>query len=95
MLLGLLITTRRYKEHIVAILREARKEGHDLRVFMMDEGCLLLREEDFLQALQGLDVAVCDLNRRALGIEPPQGVRLGSQYDNARMAHECERLLVF
>jgi hypothetical protein len=95
--LGILVTKHENLEHIAGIVRAARKAGHPVRMFLNDEGVRFSRDSGFLELLAlGVDVAVCDHFRELLGIEGKSpGVTYGSQYDNAVMQHECERVLVF
>jgi sulfur relay (sulfurtransferase) complex TusBCD TusD component (DsrE family) len=96
--LGILVTKHENLGHIAGIVRAARKAGHRVRVFLNDEGVRFSRDPGFLEllALGGVEVAVCDHFREKLGIEEKAaGVTFGSQYDNAVMLHECERVLVF
>lgn len=97
--LGILINTNKYKEALIGITKAAIKKGHKVILFFMDEGCLLLRDEEIL-SLRNLDyvsISVCDLNRRKVGIKDEEileGICCGSQYDNAVMNKEADKVIV-
>lgn len=96
--LGILVTKHKDLGHISGVVRAARRAGHPVRVFLNDEGVRFSRDPGFLELLSlgGVEVAVCDHFREKLGIEDKaEGITYGSQYDNAVMMHECERVLVF
>jgi hypothetical protein len=96
--LGILITKHENLGHISGIIKAANRAGHPVRVFLNDEGVRFSRDPGFLEllALDGVEAAVCDHFRERLGIEQKtEGITYGSQYDNAVMMHESERVLVF
>jgi hypothetical protein len=95
--LGILITKHENLVHVSGIIRAAQRAGHPVRVFLNDEGVRFALDPGFLELLplDGVAVAVCDHFRERLGIEQKsEGITYGSQYDNAVMLHECERVLV-
>jgi hypothetical protein len=97
--LGILINTNRHKEAIIGITNEAIKRGHQVILFFMDEGCLLLMDKEILslRKLDDVSMSVCDLNRRKIGIKDEEilvGIRCGSQYDNAVMNKEADKVIV-
>ena len=96
--LGILVTKHANLAHISGIIRAARSAGHPVRVFLNDEGVRFSLDPGFLAllSLEGVAVAVCDHFREKLGIEQrSEGITYGSQYDNAVMMHDSERVLVF
>jgi hypothetical protein len=96
--LGILITKYENLEHISGIIKAARGAGHPVRIFLTDEGVRFTRDRAFIGLLEmdGVEVAVCDHVCEVLGIrEKVGGITYGSQYDNAVMMHESERVLVF
>ena len=65
----------------------------------MDEGTKLLNNQDFcaLGALQGVRMSFCRLNAKqfAVGTESaPDQITEGSQYNNAVMHHDADRVIV-
>ena len=96
--LGILITKHANAAHIAGLVAAAHRVGHAVRVFMTDEGVRFTRDQEFLSGLQdaNVQVAVCEYNCEQAGYpDRAEGIRYGSQYDNAGMLHECERVLVF
>jgi hypothetical protein len=97
-MLGILITKHENLGHIAGVVRAARKAGHQVRIFVTDEGVKFTRDPQFIDLLKdgGIEIAVCDHMCEILGIgERAAGITYGSQYDNAGMMHECTRVLVF
>jgi len=97
-LLGIMITKYANLEHIAGVVKAARKAGHPVQIFMTDEGVKFTRDPKFLELLKvdGVEIAVCDHNCEQLGIqEKTEGISYGSQYNNAGMLHDSERVLVF
>jgi hypothetical protein len=95
--LGILITDHRYKDFIAPVLKAAIDRGDQVQVFIMDDGCLLADAPDLKEVFSHvrLSAVICDLNRMQRGIEAPLEVSMGSQYDNAKMMHESDKVLVF
>jgi len=96
--LGILITKHENLEHIAGIIRAARRAGHPVQVFLNDEGVRFSLDPGFreLLDLDGVACTVCDHFCGKLGIEEKADcITYGSQYDNAIMMHESERVLVF
>jgi hypothetical protein len=97
MILGILINRDDHKEDVLGITKAAVKRGHRVILFFMDEGCRLLEDEEILNLrnMDGVSMSLCDLNRKKIGIEKiPDGIRCGSQYDNAVMNKESDKVIV-
>jgi len=65
----------------------------------MDEGTRLLSNPAFtaLSGRQGVTMAYCDHSAQHLGTKPaslPKAISCGSQFDNATMDHESDRVIV-
>lgn len=100
MTLGILITTDKYADDIVGITKAATDKGHRVVLFFMDAGCHLTVDDRIapLKELKGVTLSLCDLNRKKMGIsseEIPEGITCGSQYDNAVMNKEADKVIVF
>ncbi|MDA8326694.1 MAG: hypothetical protein M0033_10815 [Nitrospiraceae bacterium] len=97
MKLGVLITDRAFGGMVVPILKAALGRGDEVSVFLMDDGCFMAADEEFMKAAGrgGIKVSMCDLNRGQRDLELPGGIQAGSQYDNIAMVRWCDRLLVF
>jgi hypothetical protein len=97
-LLGIMITKHENLDHIAGVVKAARKADHPVQIFMTDEGAKFTRDPRFLELLKGdgVEIAVCDHSCERLGIrEKTEGISYGSQYNNAGMLHDSERVLVF
>jgi predicted peroxiredoxin len=99
MTLGILVITEKYRDKLLETAQAAALRGHKVILFFMDEGCNLLRDGEIcsLTGLEGISAAVCDYNRKMAGIadeDIPYGVTCGSQYDNAIMNREADRVIV-
>lgn len=97
-ILGMMITKYANLEHIAGVAKAARKAGHPVQIFMTDEGVKFTRDPKFLELLkvEGVEVSVCDHSCERLGVhEKTEGISYGSQYNNAGMLHDSERIVVF
>ncbi|MEW6118128.1 MAG: DsrE family protein [Nitrospirota bacterium] len=99
MKLGILINTDRHAADAVGIARAALARGHEVIIFAMDSGTRLLGDPAVvgLCRLKGVSMSFCDYNARGLDIAregiPPEIV-CGSQYNNAVMVHDADRVIV-
>ncbi len=97
-LLGIMVTKYENLDHIDGIVKAALKADHPVQLFLTDEGVRFTRDPGFLELLKmaGVKCAVCDHSCELLGIHgKTAGINYGSQYDNAGMLHDSERVLVF
>ncbi len=97
-MLGIMVTKHANLDHIAGCVKAAGKAGHPVQLFLTDEGVRFTREPKFLELLQidGVECSVCDHSCERLGIhEKTEGISYGSQYNNAGMLHDSERVLIF
>jgi predicted peroxiredoxin len=99
MKLGLFVNTNGHLAAVDGITRAALSKGHSVTIFAMDDGTRLLAEPAFttLSQLAGVTMAFCDHSAQHLGTKPdglPKQISVGSQYDNATMNHEMDRVIV-
>jgi len=97
-MLGVMITKYENLEHIAGVVKAARAAGKSVMVFMTDEGVRFTRDQKFLELMKvgGVDISCCDHSCERVGIrEKTEGISYGSQYNNAGMLHDSNRLLVF
>ena len=97
--LGLFVNTNGHLAAVAGITRAALAKGHSVSIFAMDDGTRLLAEPAFsgLSQLEGVTMAFCDHSAQHLGTKPdglPKQISVGSQYDNATMNHEMDRVIV-
>jgi predicted peroxiredoxin len=96
--LGILVTTNKNKEAVVGLAKAALSKGHKVTIFNMDDGTRLLGDEQFnsLCRTEGVAMSFCDHSALGLGISKegiPADVVCGSQFDNANMLHEADRVI--
>lgn len=99
MKLGILVNTDRHLADIIGMSNAAVNKGHEVIIFVMDEGAKLLENQVFtkLAKIKGIAMSFCDYNAKGFAISKegiPCEVDCGSQYNNARMMHEANRVIV-
>lgn len=97
MLLGIVATNESAADHLVGLASAASARGWQCRCFLTDLGVKLLRSADLLELVNAgtLDLAVCDHSWEIYGSGPaPAGVAMASQYQNAELAHLCDKVIV-
>ncbi len=96
--LGILVTTDKHKEAIVGLAKSALSKGHKVTIFNMDEGTKLLGDESFnvLCKTEGVEMSFCDHSTEGLGVSKegiPADIVCGSQFNNAGMMHEADKVI--
>ena len=99
MKLGILVNTAQHLAQLNGIIRAATARGHQITLFVMDEGTRLLPEPEFvkLSALEGIQASFCDHSAKELGVDTdglPENIVAGSQYNNAAMNHGADKVIV-
>lgn len=99
MKLGILVNTERNLNHIIGIANSAIRKGHEVLIFAMDEGVRLLENDDFLNLsqLEHVNISFCDHSTHVLNVSKetvPDDIICGSQYNNAVMNHDADRVIV-
>ena len=99
MQLGIIVTTARHLEQIRGISEAALRKGHTVGIFATDEGVRLLANPGFssLSALPGVTMSFCDHSARHYGGRPadlPKAIVTGSQFENAVMASESDKVIM-
>lgn len=99
MKLGILVNTDRHLADVVGITKAAIAKGHEVILFNMDDGTKLLGTPEFreLCATKGVSMSFCDHSAKHLGVATegiPQEIVCGSQYNNAVMMHDADRVIV-
>ncbi|HAK87484.1 MAG: hypothetical protein A2077_02755 [Nitrospirae bacterium GWC2_46_6] len=100
MTLGILVNTDNYGDDIKGIAQAAVKKGHKVIIFFMDKGCRLATAGGIVSlcSSDNISMGMCDYNRNKMGIskeELPAGIVCGSQYDNAVMNRDADKVMVF
>ncbi len=99
MKLGILVNTDRHSAHVVGLTKAALSKGHAVIIFVMDAGVRLLLTSEFQELCRtaGVTMNFCGLNANqigAVGRGIPQEMVPGSQYMNAEMNHDADRVIV-
>lgn len=96
---GILVNTDRHLNDVIGFTKAALERGHEVYVFTMDVGTRLFANPEYsnLCKLSGVKMSYCDHNAKmfAAGTEEiSEDISRGSQYDNAMMHHECDKVIV-
>jgi hypothetical protein len=99
MQLGIMVTTDRHLRQIRGITQSALAKGHAVVMFATDEGTKLLANRQFtaLSALPGVTMSFCEDSARRHGGRPaglPAAIRSGSQFENAIMTSESDKIIM-
>lgn len=98
MKLGILVTTDRHKDDVIGIAKAAVAKGHEVIIFNMDAGTKLLGDDDFRQLCktQGVTMSFCDHSSQKENVSKegiPEEIVCGSQFNNANMMHDADRVI--
>lgn len=99
MKLGIFVNTDRHLAHVVGLIKAAIAKGHEVILFNMDDGTKLLGGPEFKELchMKGVSMSFCDHSAKELGVATegiPQEIVCGSQYNNAMMMHDADRVIV-
>jgi hypothetical protein len=99
MKLGILINTDNYPDAVLGITTAALSKGHEVSIFAMDAGTHLLNQPSLkeLSQHQRIVMGFCEHSAHGLGVlmeTIPAPIIRGSQYDNATMLHESDKVIV-
>lgn len=97
LLLGIVATNESAEVHLLGLASAANARGWQCRCFLTDLGVRLLRSADLLDLVNAgtLGLAVCEHSWEIYGSgPPPAGVVMASQYQNAELAHLCDKVIV-
>lgn len=98
MKLGILVTTDRHADAVLGLTKAAVSKGHEVIIFNMDAGTKLLGNDDFrkLCTMKGVTMAFCDHSSQKESVSKegiPEDIVCGSQFNNATMMHDADRVL--
>ncbi len=109
MRIGFLLSTgceRQDASAVSRLARAARRQGHEVKLFVMGDGVHQLVDhpknpwaQEWIELLSnGVEIACCATSCEPRGISKEQlipGVISGSQYDHAAIVHWSDRYLAF
>ncbi len=99
MKLGIFVNTDKNLDAVRGITGAALAKGHTVSIFSMDDGTKLIGSAVFAELCktQGVSVGFCDHSAKHVGVSTdglPKEIVCGSQYNNAVMLHESDRVIV-
>ncbi|MFV1973273.1 MAG: DsrE family protein [Thiohalobacterales bacterium] len=99
MKLGILVNTDRHLEHMLGITKATMAKNHELSIFIMDEGTRLLENDLFvsLAKLPAVSITLCEHSASNYGIDTKglsKDISCASQFNNAMMIHNADRVIV-
>jgi len=95
--LGIVATNASTEDHVVGLAYAAVARGWQCRCFLTDTGVRLLHSMPLLELARTrkLRVDVCKHSWELYGSgAAPDGVVMGGQFQNAELAHECDKVIV-
>lgn len=96
--LGIIITRFENVDHISGIVKAAQAAGHQVLIFMTDEGIRFTTDPKFKELIKiaGVTISCCDHSCEMLHVtEKTEGITYGSQYNHATILHDSDRALIF
>jgi len=99
MKLGILINTNKHLAHLVGITKSASKKGHEVIIFAMDKGTEIVASPDFraLCKLENVTMSLCRHSAEEHHVNTddiPKEIVCGSQFNNAMMNNEADKVIV-
>ena len=98
MKLGILVTTDKHLDDVLGLTDAALAKGHEVIIFNMDEGTKLLGDSSFQSLCNktGVSMSFCDHSAKGRNIATeglPAEIVCGSQFNNANMMHDADRVI--
>ncbi len=99
MKLGILVNKDKHAQDIIGLTKAAVSRGHEVTVFMMDDGVKLLSNPSVTGLCKetGVKMGFCDHSAGRAKVSKegiPSEVVCGSQFDNATMNHNVDKVIV-
>ncbi len=99
MKLGILVNTDKNAKEIIGLTKAAISKGHEVIIFMMDEGIRLLHKSPIVNLVKipGVTISYCQYSADIIGISAKkntQEIIAGSQFDNAAMNKEADKVII-
>ncbi|MEC4685597.1 MAG: DsrE family protein [Nitrospirota bacterium] len=99
MKLGILVNTDKHLDDIAGITEAAVSKGHEVILFAMDDGTKLLENPSYTELckLQGVTMSFCDHSAQKISVKTEgiaEEIIRGSQYNNAAMDHDSDKVIV-
>lgn len=99
MTIGLLVTRDSFRDEIIGLTNSAVSKGHQVIIFMMDDGIRHSQDPDVvaLKDLDGATLSICDHSAKIRDVTEemiPEGITVGSQYQNAVLNQDADRVIL-
>lgn len=99
MKLGIFVNTDKTLDAVKGITKAALAKGHTVILFNMDDGTKVIGSPVYAELCKtpGVSVSFCDHSAKHMGVASeglPKEIVCGSQYNNATMLHEADRVIV-
>ncbi len=99
MKLGIFVNTDKNLDAVLGITKAALAKGHTVSLFNMDDGTKLVHSPVYAELCKtpGVTVGFCDHSAKHMGVTSEglsKEIVCGSQYNNAVMQHEADRMIV-
>jgi predicted peroxiredoxin len=99
MKLGIFVNTDKNLAAVQGITKAALAKGHTVTLFNMDDGTKLIHSPAYAELCKtpGVTVGFCDHSAKHMGVASEglsKEIVCGSQYNNAAMQHEADRMIV-
>jgi predicted peroxiredoxin len=99
MKLGIFVNTDKNLDAVQGITKAALAKGHEVILFNMDTGTKLVHNPVYAELCKtkGVSVSFCDHSAKHMGVTGeglPSEIVCGSQYNNAVMHHDSDRVIV-
>lgn len=99
MKLGIIANTNRHLDHLLGITKAAISKGHEVMIFAMDDGTELASSNCFkgLCELDNVTISLCrhSAEEHKVRMEAiPSEIVCGSQFNNAMMNNEADKVIV-
>ncbi len=99
MKLGILVNTDRHEDDLIGLTKAALAKGQEVIIFVMDSGVQLLSSQNVKDLCnnQGISISFCDYTTEKNGVSKEEfcdKMICGSQYNNATMNRQSDRVIV-
>jgi len=96
--LGLLLISNGYRDDVIGLINAGINQGHNVNVFMMDDGVFYCQDDDIVALNQSdkVSMSLCDRSCHLRDITAemiPEGIEEGSQLQNAMMHNGADRII--
>ncbi len=98
--LGVLVTDDKFKDVVMGVTGAALELGYEVSIFLTDHASVLSKDMDFLGLIErGAKLSVCGHSAERYDLKKEDieglGIRYATQFENAMIAQDSKRYLVF